>query len=573
MISARPANDRWPGLFLAAVIAVSIVIVTLLCVVVWLSFREGPPGDPKAVWSFANYPRVFFDPFTYRVLANTFGFSFVTLIVALAFGLPAAWLVERTDIPGKGVLFTVMAIGLLIPGFAAAMGWLLMLHPRIGLVNAWLQQTFGLADPPFNIATIAGMGWVQGLSLAPIAFVMTAAVFRAMDPSLEESAQMSGASFRDTLRRITFPLAWPGVLAAGIYIFTIGFAAFDVPAIIGWSNRIFTFSTYLVLQLNPTEALPRYGGAATLSVLMIAMAGLFSLWYGRMQSRAYRYQIVSGKGYRPRLVRLGWAKGPIWIAISLYVALAKLVPLAVIVWASLLPYFQLPSARAFASASLSRYDKLPWDQLSEGLGNTVILMVLTPTLSLALALCFSWIVLRSRIKGKGWFDFIAFLPHSVPNVVFSIGTLLLTIYVVDRFVPIFGTVWLLLIAFIVGRISYATRMTNAGLIQIHKELEESGQMSGASTGSVLWAIVVPLLRPTLLNAWLWIALLSFRELTLAVLLTTRDNLTLPVIIWGLWQGGGFGDAAAVAFVMLCLMIPVVALYWFVAGRSGLRVAG
>jgi iron(III) transport system permease protein len=566
-------RDRWPGVFLAAVVAASAVIVLLLCVVVWLSFRDGSPGDPKAVWSFANYPRVFFDGFTYTVLANTVGFSLSTLVVALAFGLPAAWLVERTDLPGKGLLFTVMAIGLLIPGFATAMGWLLMLHPRIGLVNAWLQQSFGLTDPPFNIASVAGMGWVQGLSLAPIAFVMTAAVFRAMDPSLEESAQMSGASFRATIRRVTFPLAWPGVLAAGIYIFTIGFAAFDVPAIIGWSNRIFTFATYLALQLSPTEALPRYGGAAALSVLMIALAGALSLWYGRMQKSAYRYQVVSGKGYRPRLVKLGWARGPIWIGVGIYFALAKLVPLAVLLWASMLPYFQLPSARAWQSASFARYFRLPWDSIGDGLQNTLVLMVLTPTVTLALALCFSWIVLRSKVRGRGWFDFIAFLPHSVPSIVFSVGTLLIALYVVDRFVPMYGTVWLLLVAFTVGRISYATRMTNAGLIQIHKELEESGQVSGASTGGVFRAILVPLLRPTLFNAWLWIALLTFRELTLAVLLTSRDNITLPVVIWSLWQGGGFGDAAAVAFVMLCLMIPVVALYWFVAGRSGLRVAG
>jgi len=398
-------------------------------------------------------------------------------------------------------------------------------------------------------------------------------VFRAMDPSLEESAQMSGASFGATLRRVTFPLAWPGVLAAGIYIFTIGFAAFDVPAIIGWSNRIFTFATYLALQLSPTEALPRYGGAAALSVMMIALAGAFSLWYGRMQTRAYRYQVVSGKGYRPRLVKLRWAKGPIWAAIAIYISLAKLIPLAVLLWASMLPYFQLPSARAFQVASFIRYQRLPWDSIGDGLQNTLLLMVLTPTVTLALALCFSWIVLRSKIKGRGWFDFIAFLPHSVPSIVFSVGTLLIALYVIDRIVPFYGTVWLLLVAFIVGRISYATRMTNAGLIQIHKELEESGQVSGASTGGVFRNILVPLLRPTLFNAWLWIALLTFRELTLAVLLTTRDNITLPVVIWSLWQGGGFGDAAAVAFVMLCLMIPVVGLYWFVAGRTGLRVAG
>jgi iron(III) transport system permease protein len=568
--SSRRRLDIWPGVFFAAVVAASIVILSLLAIVIGLSFRNGSLGAADASWSLANYPTIFLDPFTYRVLANTIGFAVTALVIALTIGVPLAWLVERSDLPAKPLLFTLMAIGLLLPGFGSAMGWLFLMHPRIGLINVWLEQSFGLAGPVFNIASVPGMGWVQGLSLAPLAFIMTAAVFRATDPALEEAAQIAGASFGKRLWRITLPLAWPGVLAAGIYVFTIGFAAFDVPAIIGWSNRVFTFSTYLVLQLSPTDALPRYGNAATLSVLLLGFAGFFSWWYARMQKGAHRYQVVRGTGYRPQLVALGWLKAPVWCLIGGYLALATLVPLLVVIWASLLPYFQLPSAAAFASASLARYHGLPWDLITDGLANTLILMVLTPTLTLALAVCFSWVVLRSRLPGRGWFDFVAFLPHAMPSVVFSVGALLIGLFVIQRFVPAYGTLWLLLVAFIVGRISYATRMTNTGVIQIHRELEESGEVGGATTGGVLMKIVVPLLAPTLLNAWLWIALLTFRELTLAVLLTTRDNITLPVVIWSLWLGGGLGDAAAVALLMLCGMIPIIALYWLVARKSGLK---
>ena len=567
----RGSDDLGPRFFLGAVLFASVVIVSLIVIVVWLSFRDGMAGDANAVWTTANYPEIFLNPFTYRVLLNTVEFSVIVLAVSLGFGVPAAWLVERTNLPGKNVVFTFMAVGLLIPGFAAAMGWLLLLHPRIGLINIWFETTFGMSGAAINIATIFGMGWVQGLNLAPIAFIMTAAVFRAMDPSLEEAAEMSGASFRSTLRTVTLPLAWPGVLAAGIYIFTIGFSAFDVPAIIGWSNRIFTFSTYLVLQLSPTEALPRYGTAAALSVLFIALAGLFSMWYGRMQARAHRFQVVRGKAYRPKQIALGRYKILAWGLLGFYFLISKIMPLIVLCWASALPYFQLPSATAFASASLDRYWHLPWDLIGEGFGNTAILMVLTPTFTLVLALCFSWIVLRSRIPGRSWFDFIAFLPHAVPSIVFGIGALLISLFIIEAIVPAFGTIWLLLVVFVVGRISYATRMTNSGMIQIHKELEECGQVSGASTLGVLRAIVIPLLAPTLLNAWLWIALMTFRELTLAVLLTTRDNMTLPVVIWGLWQGSGYGDASAITIIMLGLMIPLVSLYWFVARKSSVNV--
>ena len=157
------AGDPWPALFLIAATAASVIILSVLAVIVWLSFRTGGVGDPASAYSLSNYLTTFLDPFTYRVLVNTFYFAFVTLVVALAFGLPAAWLVERTDLPGKSVLFTFMAIGLSIPGFATAMGWLFLLHPRIGLLNVWLQQSFGFAAAPLNVATVMGMGWVQGL--------------------------------------------------------------------------------------------------------------------------------------------------------------------------------------------------------------------------------------------------------------------------------------------------------------------------------------------------------------------------------------------------------------------------
>ena len=241
-------------------------------------------------------------------------------------------------------------------------------------------------------------------------------------------------------------------------------------------------------------------------------------------------------------------------------------PILLLAWASLLPYFQLPSAAAFATMSFARYARLPLDIVGDGILNTGILMILVPTLTLALSLAFSWIVLRSRIRGRSWFDFIAFLPHAIPSIVFGVGILLITLFVIQPVLPIFGTIWILLAVFVVARTSYGTRMTNSGMIQIHRELEESAQMGGASTGGVLRRIVTPLLAPTLLYAWLWIALLTFRELTLAVILTTRDNITLPVVIWNLWLSGGLGDAAALAFLMLFLMLPIVAIYSVVMRR-------
>jgi iron(III) transport system permease protein len=564
-----PQLDPWGWTMVTITIISSLVIVIPPAIVLLLSFREGRPIDPGQAYSLVHYLRVFGDPYLYGILANTLGVALITLLVALAFGVPAAWLVERTDLPSKPIVLTLMTLALLVPGFATAMGWLFLMHPRIGLLNALATQVFG-SVAPFNIASIVGIGWVQGLNLAPIGFIMTAAVLRAIDPMLEESAQISGVGFTAIMRRITLPLAWPGILAAGIYIFTIGFAAFDVPAIIGWSNKIYTFSTYLVNELAPADGLPEYGPAAALSTIMIALAGLLSWWYGRLQGQAHRYQVVTGKGYRPRLLELGRKTGWAWGFLGIYFALAKLLPLTILIWASILPYFQLPSASALASISLINFRNVPWDIVLAGARNTLILTVATPTLTLALAVAFSWVTLRSKLPGRSIFDFIAFLPHAIPNIVFSVGVLLFVIYAVQRILPLYGTLWLLLILFVIARLSYATRMTNGSLLQVHRDLEEAATMSGVAAGTIVTRILLPLLTPTLVYAWLWTALLTFRELTLAVLLTTRDNLTLPVVVWSIWQDGGFGKSAAITLFLMAMMVPMIALYWWATRHAGVR---
>lgn len=562
-------RDWMPAGMLAFVVTATLVILALLATILWLSFTDSAPGSAQLSYTAGNFKEVFSDARTYGVLLNTVGFSAVSLAVALSFGLPIAWLVERTDLCAKSLPFTLMAVGLLIPGFAAAMGWLFMLHPRIGVLNQLLMRLFDLQAAPLNIISIVGMGFVQGLNLAPLAFIMTAAVFRAMDPSLEEAALIHGGGAWTVLRRVTLPLAWPGVLAASIYIFMIGFTAFDVPAIIGWGDRLFTFSTYLYLLLNPQDVLPRYGLAAALGTVAMAIAALASWLYTRMQVQSQRFAVVTGRAYRPRLTRLGRRQFLAWLFLGTYFALSMILPVALLLWASLLPYFQLPSRAALLTASFTQYLNLPWGLALEALKNTVLLAILVPSVTLAVSLAFSWIVLRSRIPWRAGFDFVAFLPHAVPSILFAVGALLIALYGVQGAIPLYGTIWLLLVVFSIARLSYGTRMTNSGLIQLHQELEESALLSGASRFCVFRRIVIPLLAPTLLYAWLWIALLVFRELTLAVILSTASNITLPMVVWTLWLGGGLGQSSALATVMLALMTPVIALYWVLARRRGL----
>ncbi len=564
------AGREWlPAVLVGAATVASLAVAVLLGVILWLSFAKGSPGDPTLAYTFAHYRDIFLDPFTYRVLGNTIAFSAITLAVSLVLALPMAWLVERTDFPGKRVVFTLLTVALLIPGFSVALGWLFLLSPRIGLINLALQSVFGLASAPFDISTLLGMGMVEGLSLTPVTFIMTAVVIRSIDPALEAAASIGGANLWQTLRRVTMPLAWPGILAASIYVFTIGFAAFDVPAILGLTSRIFTFSTYVYLEVNPSDGLPEYGSVAALSVFMVALAVLFSWWYASVQARAPRYSVVTGKAYRPRLVALGRYRWPAIAFVAAYFVVSELLPVLTLAWSAGLPYLRPPGAEAFASLSLNNFRNLPHDLVWNGLRNSLALMTIVPTITVALSLCVSWVVLRSRLRFRAIFDFFAFLPHTVPTIVFSVAAWLLALFVLGKIVPIYGTIWILVLVYVVAMLSYGSRMTNGALIQLHRELEELARMSGASLGGVMRSVLIPLLAPAMLYAWIWIALLSYRELTLPVVLSTADNAPLSVVVWSLVLSSSFGRASAVAVSMLVLMVPVLALYWTAARRTGI----
>ena len=537
----------------------SLAIIILVATILVLSLTPTPASGLIGP-TFANFLQVAGDPQTATVLLNSLVFAGVALVVALGFGLPIAWLVECTDLRAKGAVTSLLLVSLLIPGFAAAAGWLFLLHPRIGLINLALMSGLGLHQAPFNILTLVGMGWVEGLSRAPIAFLMTSAAFRAMDRSLEEAAHTAGAPPHAVLGRIVLPLIRPSLISCAIYIFMIGFGSFDVPAIIGWGNRIFTFSTYLYLLTNPQDVFPGYGPPAALGSLLLLPALLLVWWARRMMSHSHRYAVVSGKAYRPRLTRLGGAQALAWGLIGLYLTLSLLLPLLVLVWASLLPYLQLPSARALNFISLKNFQVLPWDLFFDGLRHTAVLALLTPPLVLLVSFCFSWIGFRTRLRGRALLDQIAFAPHAIPHIVLAMGLLLMALYVVQPIVPIYGTIFVLLFAFTIGWLSYGTRMTNAGLLQIHRELEESARVAGASTWGIILRVVLPLMSRGFLLAWVYLAILTARELTLSVLLTTPGNTTLPVVIWSLWSSGGLGRASAALVCFLGCMLPLMLIY-------------
>lgn len=565
-VRSRVDSIDWSQLFIFAVAAIAAVtIVFLLLLVVWMSLKTGILGD-SSPYTLSNYSTLLADPYNYRVLTTTLGFALVTIAVAVPTGFAFAWLLERTDLPGKTAAATLLSMGILIPTFLKAMGWVFLLHPRIGVLNLFFRELLGLESSPFNIATVAGMGFVEGLTLAPVAYVMIAGSLRGMNPSLVEAAGVHGVGILRSLLRIELPLVWPALLAVLIWLFTIAIAAFDVPAVIGMSNNIFTFSTALYFMVNPPEGLPRYGLSGAFGTLMIGFSLLLMIPYFSALRHSHRYQIISGKGYQARPIELGRWRSLGWAALCLYILLAFIMPLISMVWASLLPYIQAPSRQALASLSFERYTNIFIDDtlLRSGM-NTLFLMFSVPTVIIFFSSAISWVVTRSRLKGRLVLDAIAFLPHPVPNLLFALAMAYAALILSDV-VPLYGSLYLLMLAYAIVWLGFGTRALNSNMIQVHRELEEAAQVGGVPTLRILRKVIVPLIRPGMIYVWIWSSLLAYRELTMAVLLSSPDNQVISTFIWGEWNGGGLGDAATAGILMVSIMSPIVTSFWILARR-------
>jgi iron(III) transport system permease protein len=540
-------------------------IVLMLVIIVGMAFQNRQI-DGSESYSIQNFVDLYGDRFAWQTLSNTAVFALVAVIVSMAFATPIAWLTVRTDLPGRRWVFPLFTFTLLVPSFFTAMGWQLLFQNRIGLVNQWLMQVMHITTSPLNINTAYGMGLVEGLSLTALAFVMIADSIRSMDPALEESAQVHGLPLWRRLQRVTIPIVFPSILAAGLYVVAIAIAAFDIPAIIGLSNRIFTFSTFVYSEALPVDGLPDYGIIAASSAVMLVVALVVSWWYLRLIARTHRYAVVKGRNYRPQLFALGKWTLPAWTFILLTIGLILGLPLLALIWVALTPVLTVPSMDAVAQLSLGNFRNIPWRAVWPAAGHSILLALSAPTVTVFVAFAISWVVIRSRLKAAATFDVLAFLPHVIPSITFAVGAMLLSLFWLPSFLSLYGTIWIIMLVYVVTKISFATRIFNSALLQIHRELDEVGYVFGLSSANVIGRILLPLLAPALVYTWLWMAILTLRELTVAAFLVTRQNTTLPVLIWSTWAGGNMNMSAAISLVLLAGMIPVLMLYFVVSAR-------
>jgi iron(III) transport system permease protein len=316
----------------------------------------------------------------------------------------------RTDIPFKKTIYVLLTIGILIPVFLRTIAWILLLSPRIGLINKWLQQLFALSEPPFNLYSVTGMAFVQGISFVPGAFFMLAAAYRSMDPSLEEAAYTSGVGKLRTFLKINIPITLPAIAGVMVYLFMTAIAVFEVPAIIGLPARIHVLSSLIFTSTTPSTGLPDYGMAGAYGAIMLLLGLVLAYLYVRLVKQGKKYTVITGRGYRPREIALGPWKWAALAFVFFYLCIEVFVPFAVLLWASVLPYLQLPSAEA---GSMTETLGNPSACRSAAVYQYLILMFTVPTLTMILS-----VLVSGGDSNPGflpWLDTLAFIPHAVPG--------------------------------------------------------------------------------------------------------------------------------------------------------------
>lgn len=550
---------RWAGLNLALLGVLLYLVAVPLALLLVASFK--PTGLPlDAGWSLEQYRLVYGDGQFYRLLADTLLFAVGCTAGALCLGGTLAWLVERTDLPWRLAARVAILLPMALPPFLLAMGWALLASPRTGWLNDLLRSLPGIERSPLDIYSMGGMVFVETLALVPSVYLILSGAFRNMDPALEEAALASGARWPQMIRRIFVPMLAPALLAAAAYLLIVGFLVFDVPGTLGMPVGIFVVSSRIVyLATDQSGGTSAYGQIAAIGITFLVLLMTLAWGYRRMTAQARRFVTVTGKGFRPRQLRLGRFK-PLAVAlVATYFLLAVLAPLGVLTWTSLTPYLAPISFDMLGQLSLAQHrDVLMNPRIGRAAWHSVWVSALSATLVTALALVVSWTVLRSRAAGRGLIDTLAFLPLAIPGTM--IGMALIYVYLTLRFVPVYGTAWILVIAYVTVYLSFTSRATGATLIQLHPELEEAARTCGARSSYTVRRIVLPLMLPALAGAWVWVVAHVMRELSTALLLQGDDNTTAAVQLWSYWSGGEPGKAAAMG-VWLVLATTVVTVAW------------
>ncbi len=560
-------DSRWLWIGAPAALVVWLSLVPLVFLI-WQSFLTPQTATMPARFTLDNFRTAYFSSETVRLFLNSVEFAVGAAALSLALGIALAWMNERTNTPFKKLFFGLSIIPLVIPSILFSVSWIMLASPKIGIINVALQGLFGTDTVFVNIYTMAGMIWVDGLHYSPMAFLLMTAAFRSMDPALEESALTSGASVLQVARLITLRLAWPAAAGALLILLVRAIESFEVPALLGLpvGIHVYTSSIYQAIHQYPSQV----GLASAYAVTLLLMTSVGIYLQSRLSGQGSRFATVTGKGFRPRTIDLGGWRYLTAGFFILYFVVIVLLPFLVLVWSSLQRFYSAPSWAALHRITFASYRTiLDYPGFIGIVRNSLFLAFATATSIMLLSAVISWIVVRTKLPGRWLLDNLASLPLVFPGLVLGLSIMICYLYI-D--IGVYGTIWIMLIAYVTRFMPYGMRYNTASMLQIHKELEELAAMSGATFGMTFRRVILPLLKPGLLAGWIYVLIVSIRELSSSILLYSPGTEVVSVMIWELWQNGQYVELSALGVMLIILLFCLVMLAQLVGKRFGIAEA-
>jgi len=540
---------------LCASTVAGVVIITPVLVVMWRSFTSGKLGFTVGL-NVDNYLRVFADKDIWPMLSNSLVYAGGSALLGTGLGALLAWIVARTNTPGKGLVELMPLYPLLMPPIMKNIAWILLLAPKSGILNGMLDQFLGITYPVFNAFSMLGMIWTFGIACVPLGYLFLLPVFLSFDPSLEESAYIAGSRPVHTMLKITFPLALPAFISALVLNFLRALRSFETPVLQGTPGNIKVF----VSRVYDSMALEFNTGLATAySVVLVILSVITLYFYVRATRFSERYATITGKGYRVRVIDIGPWKYVTFAAVCLYFLVGIAIPFVVLIVVSIIPYFDYETFMNFpAYMGLNNYRTvLRHSSFINGLRNSVLLSVVIALVTVFVAIVMAFTIHRTRAVGTKIFEFIGTLPLAFPPLVLSVGLVIIFIGT-----PLYNSLWALGLGLFVAYFPYAFRNASGAMVNIHKELDEAAWVHGAKWRHVFFKITLPILKPAVGGALFYIFIEAIRNVDVAVLLTAPGLEYGPVTLFEYFRVGQWAEAAAGGVIYLIILIVAVSVAKF-----------
>lgn len=508
---------------------------------------------PESSFTFDVFKRLYTYSMNLGAIKNTLIASTATMVLGTLLAFPLAWLVGRTNMYGKRFFRSLFVLTYMVPPYVGAMAWLRLLNPNVGNMNQVLRFIFGLGDAPgpLNIYSLGGMIWVLTTFYYPYAFITISRAMEKMDPSLEEASRISGASPMMTVLKVTLPMMTPSLIAGALLVFVCAASCYGIPSIIGAPGKVHTVTTRII-EYNSLGG-QGISDATGLAVFLMVIA-IVILYVSDFVVAKRQYITVSGKSTRPNIVDLGKWRVPLTALVSLFAVIVILIPFATILFTS----FKTDVGKSLFEAG--NFTAKQWQTIfsrSETLDclkNSLLFGVITATVGIVVACTMSYLLQRTKIRGRKIPDFLITLGSGTPSVVIALG-LIMTMR--GNFgVDIYNTAYIIIVAYLVKYLMMGMRTVVSAMSQIHVSLEECSQISGASWTRTMFKITGPLIFPSIAAGWFLIFIPCFYELSMTTLLYSNSTKTIGYQLYEYWTFTSQPQACAMAFGILMIIVAL-----------------